>query len=219
MASSLLTPIPSKPQSLAPKLKPLNLDFIYGHELATNLKLQNFNYQLDDIINKVDNFKNPKHLKRVKRPAESNCDGSNIDNAQAFITCLNQCISQYYSDVNNGVAVATALATYYSCENRVFNAFESNEDPCVAYYFWSKYRDPKRTEENRVQSCFNVLRYISWYCYYEFVPDFDLKQNVTNEFNYIINKWQEGSIRVPLKKLKNKLLPFKIETDIKLGKI
>ena len=70
-------------------------------------------------------------------------------------------------------------------------------DPCVDYYFFSKYLDPfgqqndaTSSNENRINTCFNVLRYVSWYCNYGdgVSQPYDLKANITTELNFILSQ-------------------------------
>ena len=125
-------------------------------------------------VDKPRSVNQKKYIKRKKRQTFEEINLSECGpNLTETYACLTQCyINQnviYFQCVAAGIPEATCLATYEKdlneCFYNVINSITVNENLCVPFYYWSKYRDPEGTggggTEDRVQTCFNTLRYMS----------------------------------------------------------
>ena len=84
-----------------------------------------------------------------------------------------------------------------TCIVKCYGLLKDCADPCTDYYFFSKYLDKngKKAGVNPnnpdlVDTCFNVLRYVSWYCIYGDGANqpIKLKANITAEISYILSQ-------------------------------
>ena len=119
LATSLITPISSKPTSVAPTLQPINLDFIYGHELAESLKLQNLTYQIFNSIPKNDSVIQRESNKRMKRSLSNIPDcQAKAPNNSGLQACYQVCYSAYQSST-------ITLIEFKTCLENALNLFNT----------------------------------------------------------------------------------------------
>ena len=121
LATSLITPISNKPTSAAPTLQPINLDFIYGHELAESLKLQTLTNQIINAIAipKNDSFIQRESVKRMKRSLSNIPDcQAKAPNVSGLQACYQVCYSAYQSST-------ITLIEFKTCLENALNLFNT----------------------------------------------------------------------------------------------
>ena len=177
LATSLFISIPPKPQSIAPSLKPLNLNAIS----LSDLKAQNQSFNKLHISQENNNQANLRSSKpttkqkvqRKKRQTFQEIDLSECSLLES-LKCFQQCyINAFVLCVLSGTSVQTCQLVFVNllrqdevvdCIEQIVDAFTATEPFCIPFYIWSRYYDPKGVgqsgPEDRTQTCFNVLRYM-----------------------------------------------------------
>ena len=180
LVTSLFISLPPKPQSIAPTLKPLNLNAISLADVKA--QKQRFNkLPIDDQFqakNHQDNQRSSKQttkqeVNRKKRQTFQEIDLSECSLLES-LRCFQQCyINAFVLCVLSGISMQTCQLVFVNrirqdevvdCIEQIVEAFTATEPFCVPWYMWSRYYDPKSIgqggTEDRTQTCFNVLRYM-----------------------------------------------------------